>query len=152
MWGGRVMTQFEDYVREGIIKIIKKDKQRAYSLSIESERKLLSLKEKIEKIGVRDDNANDYVEYCYDIIMFLIRAKLYLEGYSCSGQGAHEAEVSFMASFGFSEKEVNFMNQLRYFRNGILYYGEKFDKEYAKKVIDFTKRICPILMKLLKKE
>ena len=33
------------------------------------------------------------------------------------------------------------MTQLRYFRNGILYYGKTFDSEYAEKVIDFTKKI-----------
>ncbi len=139
------MMQFEDYIHEGIVKVIKKDKQRAYNLIIEAERKLLSINEKIEKIGIRDDNANDYLEYSYDIIMFLIRAKLFLDGYSCSGQGAHEAEVSFMANLGFSEKEINFANKLRYFRNGILYYGNRFDKEYAEKVIEFIKIIYPRL-------
>ncbi len=142
--------QFEEYIREGIVKVIKKDKQRAYNLIIEAERKLSSLNEKIEKIGIRDDNANDYLESGYDIIMFLIRAKLFLEGYSCGGQGAHEAEVSFMANLGFSEKEINFADKLRYFRNGILYYGSRFDKEYAEKVIDFTKMIYPKLKKMVK--
>lgn len=144
------MMQFEDYLRRGIVKVIKKDKQRAYSLIIEADRKLSSLNEKIEKIGVRDDNANDYLEYSYDIIMFLIRAKLFLEGYSCSGQGAHEAEVSFMANLGFSEKEINFTDKLRYFRNGILYYGDKFDKEYAEKTIKFTKMIYLKLKEIIK--
>lgn len=142
--------QFEDYIHEGIVKVIQKDKQRAYNLIIEAERKLSSLNEKIEKIGIRDDNANDYLEYGYDIIMFLIRAKLFLDGYSCSGHGAHEAEVSFMANLGFSEKEINFADKLRYFRNGILYYGNRFDKEYAEKVIEFTKKIYPKLKKVVK--
>ena len=69
----------------------------------------------MEKIGIRDDNANDYVEYCYDIIMFLIRARLYSLGYSSRGQGAHEAEVSFAINMGCTEKQVQFLNQLRYF-------------------------------------
>ncbi len=52
-----------------------------------------------------------------------------------------------MAEAGFSDKDVNFANDLRFFRNGIMYYGKKFDKAYAEKVLEFTKRIYPILRK-----
>ncbi len=144
------MRSFEDYLNEGVVKTIKKDRQRANSLVIEAERKISSLKESIEKIGIRNDNANDYIEHCYDAIMFLVRAKLFLDGYLCSGQGAHEAEVSFMANLGFSERDIDFADKLRYFRNSILYYGKQLDAEYAKKVIEFTKKIYPKLKDLIK--
>ena len=101
-------------------------------------------------MGIDDDNANDYVEYCYNIIMFLIRSKMFKSGYSSSGKGAHEAEVAFTRNLGFNDAEIKFLDQLRYFRNGILYYGKSFDKEYAEKVIDFTKRIYQKLKGLLK--
>lgn len=140
---------FEEYIKEGITKQIKVDKERAKSLVAESERKITSLKEREEKLGIKDENANDYIEYCYDIIMHLIRAKLYLAGYSTKGQGAHEAEVAYLRIVGFTEKEVQFVNQMRYFRNGILYYGTSLDKEYAEKVIIFTKDIYPKLKKMV---
>jgi len=38
-----------------------------------------------------------------------------------------------------------FMNDLRFFRNGILYYGKDFDAEYGKKVLDFLNNIYPKL-------
>ena len=135
----RSVKFFEEFIDDGIIKKVSVDKERAKSLILESERKMKSLNENIDKIGIKDDNANDYVEYCYDILMFLIRARLYSLGYSSRGQGAHEAEVSFARNMGFSETEVQFLNQLRYFRNGILYYGTRLDKEYAEKVLEFTK-------------
>ena len=116
---------------------------------IESERKMLSLKERLEKLGIKNENANDYIEYCYDIIMHLVRAKMYLDGYYSSGQGAHEAEVSYLKVLGFDEKEVQFADQMRYFRNGILYYGTTLDDEYAKKVIEFTKKIYPKLKMII---
>ncbi|MCK5698417.1 MAG: hypothetical protein KAH93_01080, partial [Candidatus Aenigmarchaeota archaeon] len=75
-----------------------------------------------------------------------VRAKLLTNGYYASGNGAHEAEVSFMSYLGFSEKDVRFMNDLRYFRNGILYYGKCFDVDYGNKVLEFLKRIYPKLM------
>ena len=64
-----------------------------------------------------------------------------LEGYHASGFDAHEAEVSYMRVLGFTEKEVQFADQLRFFRNGMLYYGTQLDKTYAEKVIAFTKRL-----------
>ena len=82
--------------------------------------------------------------------MHLIRAKLYLEGYSSSGQGAHEAEVSYLRILKLSEKEVKFIDQIRYFRNGISYYGTSLDAEYAEKVTEFTIKIYPKLKKIIK--
>lgn len=146
----RNLKLFEEFIREGIAKRIRANKERAKSLLIESERKMSSLKERLEKIGIKDENANDYVEYCYDLMMHLVRAKLYLEGYCASGQGAHEAEVSYLRILGFTEKEVQFADQLRYFRNGILYYGTSLDAEYAEKVLQFTKAIYPRLKQVVK--
>ena len=137
----RHLKPFEDFVKEGVVKRITVNKERAKSLISEADRKTNSLKEQLEKIGIKGENANDYIEYCYNVIMNLIRAKLFLKGYSASGQGAHEAEVSYLRELGFTEKDVQFADQLRYFRNGILYYGTSLDKEYADKVLEFTKRV-----------
>ncbi len=144
----RSLKLFEEYIREGIVKQIKANKERAKSLLIESERKMGSLRERLEKLGIKNENANDYVEYCYDLMMHLVRAKLYLEGYCAGGLGAHEAEVSYLRLLGFTEKEVQFADQLRYFRNGILYYGTSLDAEYAEKVLQFLKAVYPKLKKL----
>src|SRR3989338_3223288 len=140
---------FEEFLTEGVVKRVTINKERAKSLVNESERKLRSLNKQLEKIGVENDNANDYVEYCYGIIMYLVRAKLYLEGYNASGQGAHEAEVSYMRILGFNEKDVQFADQMRFFRNGMLYYGTRLDKVYAEKVIEFTKRMYLKLKELI---
>lgn len=141
------LKTFQEFLKEGVARKTTPDKQRSESLIAEAERKNGSLNENVEKIGIKDENANDYVEYCYDIMLFLVRAKLYAAGYSTSGQGAHEAEVSYMRELGFKETDVEFANQLRYFRNGILYYGKRLDAEYAKKVLGFLKRIYPMLLK-----
>jgi len=141
---------FEEFLTEGVVKRVTINKERAKSLVNESERKLRSLNKQLEKIGVENDNANDYVEYCYGIIMYLVRAKLYLEGYNASGQGAHEAEVSYMRILGFNEKDVQFTDQIRFFRNGMLYYGTRLDKVYAEQVIEFTKRFYQELRDMFK--
>jgi len=141
---------FKEFISEGTVKKESINQERAKSLVTEADRKFRLLKENIDKLGINKDNANDYVEYCYNILLFLIRAKMFMQGYSTSGQGAHEAEVSFTRNIGFNEKDIQFLDQLRYFRNGILYYGKRFDKEYAEKVLEFTKRTFPKLRILLK--
>lgn len=61
----RFIKSFEDFVKEGIVKRVTVNKQRARSLIIESERKMRSLQKYMEKLGVEDENANDYIEYYY---------------------------------------------------------------------------------------
>lgn len=133
------MKTFEEYVQEGVVRKISPDIARSQALLDESEKKLKLLYKKISAMGVDDENANDYVEYCYNILLFLIRAKMFAQGYNASGKGAHEAEVGFAFTLGLTEHELEILNQLRYFRNGILYYGKSFDAEYARKIISYTK-------------
>ncbi len=136
----KLLRFFEDFIKDGIVKKVSRNSERAKSLILESERKMFSLNEHLDKISVRNENANDYIEYCYDILMKLVRAKMLIDGYNASGFGAHEAEVSYLRNLGFKEQEVQFADQMRFFRNGILYYGTILDKEYADKVIEFTKK------------
>ena len=63
----RHLKLFEDFLKEGTVRKISPDKQRSKNLVLEAERKIKSLHESLEKIGVKNDNANDYVEHCYDI-------------------------------------------------------------------------------------
>ena len=133
------LSIFAEFIRMGIVKKQNPDKSRAEFLTKEAEQTYLNLLEMIDKIGIKDKNANDYVKTCYDILTELIRAKMLLKGYNASGLGAHEAEISYMRNLGFKENDVQFADQMRFFRNGMLYYGTILDKEYAEKVISFTK-------------
>ncbi len=141
------IEKFGQFIEEGIVKKQIPDKSRATFLIKESERRLNSLNEKIEKIRIKDENANDYVENCYDILMVLVRAKMLTEGYNASGFDAHKAEVAYLTVLGFSEADIQFADQMRVFRNGMLYYGKRLDKTYAEKTIEFTKKIYAELMK-----
>jgi hypothetical protein len=142
------LKTFDEYVKEGTTRKQSPDKLRARFLITESKESYDVLIYFIEKIGLIDSNANYVIKNAYDIIMELIRAKMLSDGFSTTGKGAHEAEVSYMAKIGFGAKDVDFANELRYFRNGILYYGKKFDKEYATKVLAFLKRIYPSVRKM----
>ncbi|MBU0457769.1 MAG: hypothetical protein ABH824_04155 [Nanoarchaeota archaeon] len=141
------LRYFEEFLEEGIVKKQTPDILRARSLMKESEETYFVLKEIITKLGLGDKNANYIIKNSYDVIMELIRAKMILEGFNSSGQGIHEAEVSYLRELDFNETEIEFANQLRYFRNGILYYGKSFDAEYAQKVLDFLEKIYRRLKK-----
>lgn len=146
----KAIKNFEEFIKRGIVKMQTPDKPRAEFLIKEAEKSYAYLLELIKKMGINDNNANDYIKTCYDILMELIRAKLLLNGYNASGFGAHEAEVSYMRALSFNEKDVQFADQMRYFRNGILYYGNRLDKEYAEKVVEFTKKIYLKLRSIIK--
>ena len=141
------MKPFGEFLELGIVRKRSPDKSRARFLLEESERSVRWVNDVVEKIGINESSKNSIIKDCYDAIMEAIRAKMLIDGYNASGAGAHEAEVSYMKILGFNEKDVNFADQLRYFRNGILYYGKTFDKEYAKEAVNFLKRIYPELMK-----
>ena len=83
-------------------------------------------------------NANFIIDYCYDILMEIIRAKMFIEGYN--SDNSHEAEISYLKVLGFSEADLTFMDELRYYRNGIKYYGTILDKDYAEKVLVFMNK------------
>lgn len=142
------MKTFEEYQQEGIVKNIRPDNERAKSFLEEARRKLEILSLKKEKLGINDTLANDYVEDCYNTILFCIRAKMLEQGFTSSGKGAHEAEVAFALKIGFSQNDCIILDQLRYFRNGILYYGKRFDEEYANTIISFTHKVCKEHFKL----
>ena len=145
-----ILNNFEEFLRKEIIKKTFSDNFRVKSIIDEAERKLVFLKrDMLGKVGIADDNANDFIEKMYDILIELVRAKMLKDGFKAQGKGAHEAEVSYMRKMDFSETDVSFMNELRYFRNGIKYYGRKMDKEYAEKVLKFLNKLYSILKKLL---
>ncbi len=144
------IRKFGEFIKENVVKKQSIDRSRAEFLIKESERSYRNLLEMIEKLKVDDINANMFIKSCYDILMELIRAKMLLEGYNASGFGAHEAEVSYLRILGFNEKDVQFIDQIRFFRNGILYYGTVLDKVYAEKVIGFTKRVYQKLIGMVR--
>lgn len=143
------IKKFEEFVSNNIAKRQTPDESRAEFLCKESENSYNQLLNLLDKIKLDDANANMFVKLSYDVIMELVRAKMLLDGYNVSGFGAHEAEVSYLRVLGFSENDVQFADQLRFFRNGMLYYGTIIDAEYAQKVITFTKQKYIKLKKMI---
>jgi len=134
--------RFEEFIKSGIIKKHSPDYSRAAFLVEETKinRKFL--------LGVEINvvSANSVVKLAYDIIMGFLRAKMLQNGYHAVGNGAHKAEVLYLKKIGISDADIRFADQLRRFRNGMLYYGRMMDMEYAKKVVEFMERICSVII------
>jgi len=145
----KAIKKFSEFIKLGIVKKQTPDISRAEFLIKESAQNRAFLLNIMKKIGITDENANSIVKLCYDVLMEIIRAKMILEGYSASGLGAHEAEVSYLRVLAFSENDVQFVDQIRFFRNGMLYYGTILDKEYAEKVLNFINKIYSKLKELV---
>jgi hypothetical protein len=141
------LKTFEEFLKIGAIRKQSPDKERAKSLVYESKEKLEFFNKIKEIMKIEKMSPNYVVEACYDILIELLRAKLLVDGYN--SKSSHEAEVAYMRNLGFIEKDVDFMNELRYLRNRIKYYGIVFDIEYAEQVHSFMNKILPILNKLV---
>ncbi len=87
------LRKFEEFVKKGIVKKQTSNNQRALSLIKEAKDKRDFLNVSIKNIPSDKMNSNFVVDYCYDILMELIRAKMFSEGYN-SGN-SHEAEVFY---------------------------------------------------------
>ena len=131
------LRDFEEFIKKGIIKKQSPDKSRAEFLFKEAENNYSFLLQLLEKFEITDENANSIIKSCYDILMEIIRAKMLLDGYNASGFDAHKAKIAYLRVLGFEENDVKFADKIRYYRNGMIYYGKAFDKEYAEKVLDF---------------
>jgi len=146
----RPIRTFDEFIKLGVAKRQSTDISRAKFLVGESEQNRGALLDLLKKVHINDKNANSIIKLAYDIIMGLVRAKMLLDGYHATGQGAHEAEVSYFRLLGLKEADVQFADQLRYFRNGMLYYGTIMDKEYARKVLNFLNDKYPLLKEMTK--
>ena len=138
---GFVIQDFSVYQKNGTVRSITPDYHRAESLFADSHRKLQVLQRQIAALGVDAELANEYIILCYDILLLCIRAHLYKKGLVSKGLGAHEAEVSYLQELSIPTKDILFLDQMRYFRNGMLYYGKTLDVEYAHAVISFTQSL-----------
>jgi len=142
----RPLKDFREFLEDGTVRKRHPDRNRAESLAREAKAKKLFL-ENVMRIAPKEKiYPNFIIESCYDVIIEMVRAKMLLEGYSSD---SHEAEVSFMAILGFQLSDIRFADGLRWFRNGIKYYGKMMDMEYADKVLAFLNRIYPELEKIV---
>jgi len=139
------MKPFSYFVSKGIVKKQSPNKPRAISLLEEAETKHAFIETALTSIAQEKMSPNFIVDYSYDVLMELIRAALFNKGYNAGN--SHEAEVSYAPILGLSPSNAEFLDELRYYRNGIKYYGAMHTKDYAHKVLTFMRTHYPFLKK-----
>ncbi len=144
------VKKFEEFIKSGVVKKQTPNRARALSIIEEVKSKKQYLEISIKSIPKEKLNANVIVDQCYDVLMELIRAKLYIEGYNAGN--SHEAEVSYLKILGFIESDLRFMDELRYYRNGTKYYGIILNMKYAEQTLAFMEKMYPKLLKTLDKD
>ena len=131
---------FDTFLAEGVVRRQTPNIPRAVSLLEESKQATSFLNLSLQTIPSEKMNSNFIATSCYDIIMQLLRAHLFSNGFNAGA--SHEAEVSYLRVLGFPESDVVFLNELRYYRNGTKYYGTQLDREYADAVLMFMRRLA----------
>lgn len=126
---------FEQFIEIGDVRKQHPDFSRADSLREEAAKRRAFLKELLEKLILKESNANYVIEIAYDLMIELVRARMLEEGFETR---SHEAEVSFLRRLDFSETELRLADELRRHRNKILYYGRNFGVPYAEQVLSFV--------------
>lgn len=139
------LKDFNEFKDNGIVKTIKPNFSRAKSLIEDSINRENFVREMMDKLGISDKNANYYVENAYDVLIELIRAKMFIDGLKSSGEGAHEAEVMYMKELGFEDNEIRAVNKLRFNRNQIKYYGKSLNQTYGRNILELMNKLVPKL-------
>ena len=135
------MKDFDEFVREGLVRTQRKDVARARSLVEETRNRTRFLK----SIPAAKENASYIVENAYDIIRELIEARLSMDGYKSY---SHEATVAYLKKLGFPGSQALFIDDMRKVRNGIKYYGGGATLDYALTVLKFLETAHEKLEKL----
>lgn len=136
------MEEFEDFIRQGLVKKAYPDIQRARKLIKDGRKRILDVSfldiEKTPKF---------VFENIYDAIRNFLLALLLNDGYKTA---SHEAPIYYLLKKNFDIYLVQRLDQFRYTRNGSKYYGEEISIEQAKDIKEFYLHIKPKIDKLIK--
>jgi hypothetical protein len=97
------------------------------------------------------DKSFKILEDHYEIILELLTATMYLDGYKTL---SHVALIDYFAKNYnvLSENQIKIIDNMRKFRHGIVYYGKKIKEEYIINTQDEINKIIFILNKLVKEK
>ncbi|PIU61254.1 hypothetical protein COX58_00885 [archaeon CG_4_10_14_0_2_um_filter_Archaea_38_6] len=77
----RFLENFWEFLDSGVVRKRNPDKLRAESLISDAKRRRKFVDDIFEKVGLKKENANYFIENVYDILIELIRARMLIEGF-----------------------------------------------------------------------
>lgn len=135
------IDRFDKYLEEGKIQQGGKDPSQARSLLKRSESKF----ETMEKLGVDEDTATDYLENVYESCKMLIQSMMSLEGLK---PYSHESIIAYaIDELELDMVNSNSLNRYRKLRNDIAYRGEIATEKEASSIrslyVELRKELKP---------
>lgn len=119
---------FEDYIERGKVREEKGDPSQASSLLRRSESKFQTM----EKLGINEDTATDYLENVYESCKMLLQSLMALDGYK---PYSHEAVIAYaIDEHELGMVNANTLNRYRKLRNDISYRGEIATEDEAENI------------------
>jgi len=107
-------------------------------------------KERIDIIKILPkDKPYKILEEYYEIIIGLITAIMYADGYKTLG---HISAIDYLSKNYslFSENQIRIIDSVRKLRHGVVYYGKKIKQEYLVNYEKEIKTIISLLNKIIK--
>ena len=112
------IDEFKDYIERGKVRSKSSDPSQARSLLKRSASKF----ETMEKLGISEDTATDYLENVYESCKMLIQSLMAVEGFK---PYSHEAVIAYaIDELDLDMVNSNTLNRYRKLRNDISYRGE----------------------------
>ncbi|HLD05983.1 MAG TPA: hypothetical protein VJC16_00425 [Candidatus Nanoarchaeia archaeon] len=123
------MREFEFYVQKGDVRRVSVDIALARSLKND----VLERAEKAMKLDA-EEYAKMIFEGIYDSLREFCDMLLAADGFKSY---SHEASISYLHAYGFTDAEIMALDRFRYKRNGSKYYGKGIDKEETEQIKAF---------------
>lgn len=99
-----------------------------------------------------DEFSTILTENYYEIIKELATAILLIEGLKAVGDYSHKELLEYLSNYGFSQFEINIMDDLRSKRNKSQYEGKQIEKDYLENKKEFFNKIILKLEETLNKK
>lgn len=140
------IDSLEEYIKREKVREENNDPSQASNLLKRSESKFKTM----EKLGVNEDTATDYLENVYESCKMLVQSHMATEGFK---PYSHEAVIAYAIDrLELDMVNANALNRYRKLRNDICYRGEIATKEEAENINQLYQELKSVIKPKTKEE
>lgn len=137
---------FEKYVEQGNVRETSPDPSQASNLLDSANRKFRNM----ERLGLSQATATDYLENMYEAVKMLIQAFMAKDGYN---PYSHEAIIAYGIDYlDLTAEEANRFNSFRKLRNDISYRGDVATPKEGREIRELFQKLSERLEPELRDE
>jgi len=136
---------WNECLRNRIVKDIKRDNELIISLLRTSENKIISC----DKLELDNQTAESKISLAYDSLREILEALAIFRGFKIYN---HECYTSFLNEVLNESQKAEEFDELRKIRNSINYYGKSISISEAEKIIERIKNLRGKILSIVKNE